>query len=105
MVIDSRLRRGDPFLIAPSSPGGYPPRGFPRYRLRILEALLDEHPPSELEKLPPRDVRPSLLVDFLYFLRQNKKWWMLPIVLVLGMVGLLTVLASTGAAPFIYTRF
>lgn len=48
---------------------------------------------------------PSLLVEFLDFLRENKKWWLLPLLIVLGLFGLLTALASSGAAPFIYTLF
>jgi hypothetical protein len=40
------------------------------------------------------------------FLRQNKKWWLLPIVTVLLMLGALMVFASGSAlAPFIYTIF
>jgi hypothetical protein len=49
--------------------------------------------------------RSSLLSEFVYFLAQNKKWWLLPILLVIGGVGLLVLLAGTGAAPFIYTMF
>lgn len=49
--------------------------------------------------------RLSLMQEFYYFLRDNKKWWLLPILLVLGMVGLLALFAGTGAAPFIYTLF
>jgi hypothetical protein len=33
----------------------------------------------------------------------NKKWWLLPIVIVLFLFGLLIFLSGTGAAPFIYT--
>ncbi len=47
----------------------------------------------------------SLVAEFLYFLRQNKKWWLLPIVLVLFLMGLLIYLSGTAAAPFIYTLF
>ncbi|HEY1602900.1 MAG TPA: DUF5989 family protein [Pirellulales bacterium] len=49
--------------------------------------------------------RNSLFTEFLYFLAQNKKWWLLPILLVMGLVGILVLLAGTGAAPFIYTLF
>lgn len=49
--------------------------------------------------------RISLLTEFLYFLRDNKKWWLLPILIVLGAVGFLAVLGGTAAAPFIYTLF
>jgi len=47
----------------------------------------------------------SLARQFLLFLAENKKWWLLPIVLVLAAVGLLALLAGTGAAPFVYTMF
>ena len=47
----------------------------------------------------------SLVQEFAAFVAENKKWWLIPILLVLGLVGLLVVLGSTGAAPFIYTLF
>ncbi len=47
----------------------------------------------------------SLPRQFLVFLGENKKWWLLPIVTVLGLLGLLSLVAGTGAAPFIYTMF
>jgi hypothetical protein len=47
----------------------------------------------------------SLIQEFFLFVKENKKWWMLPIVLALGAMGLLVALSSTGAAPFIYTLF
>jgi hypothetical protein len=47
----------------------------------------------------------GLVGEFLYFLAHNKKWWLVPIILVLLLVGILVVLGGTGAAPFIYTLF
>lgn len=47
----------------------------------------------------------GIVVNFLMFIRENRVWWMLPIVIVLSIVGLLGFLATTGAAPFIYTLF
>jgi len=47
----------------------------------------------------------GLVAEFIEFLRYNKKWWLTPIIVVLGLVGLLVVLGGTGAAPFIYTLF
>jgi hypothetical protein len=47
----------------------------------------------------------SFFRQFLLFLQDNKKWWMLPIFAVLGMIGLLVLFAGSGAAPFIYTIF
>jgi hypothetical protein len=36
---------------------------------------------------------------------QNKKFWMIPILIVLLLFGLLLFLSTTPAAPFIYTLF
>ncbi len=47
----------------------------------------------------------SLVQEFLLFVVENKKWWMIPILLVLALLGLLVMLSWTGAAPFIYTVF
>jgi len=47
----------------------------------------------------------SLAQEFFLFVIENKKWWLIPILLVLSLVGLLVVLGSTGASPFIYTLF
>jgi hypothetical protein len=47
----------------------------------------------------------SLLVEFWGFLKHNKKWWLLPILFVLLLMGALIALSTTGAAPFIYTLF
>ena len=49
--------------------------------------------------------QPSIVSEFVYFLKENKKWWLLPILLVLGMVGVLVALGGSGLAPFIYTLF
>lgn len=47
----------------------------------------------------------GMLREFIAFLGDNKKWWLLPILIVLLLFGILLVLAGTGAAPFIYTLF
>lgn len=49
--------------------------------------------------------RVSLAAEFLYFLRTSKKWWLLPILLILGGVGLLAMFSASGVAPFIYALF
>jgi hypothetical protein len=46
--------------------------------------------------------QPGLLREFWEFLRHNKKWWLLPILLALLLLGLLVVLSGTGLGPFIY---
>jgi hypothetical protein len=47
----------------------------------------------------------TLLGEVWGFLRENKKWWLLPIVITMLLLGLLVVLGGSGAAPFIYTLF
>ncbi len=59
---------------------------------------------NEFERLGEED-QLSLIREFILFIKENKAWWMIPIVLVLGLIGILVVLSSTGAAPFIYTLF
>lgn len=49
--------------------------------------------------------RPSLISEFWNFIKANKKWWLLPILFVLGLLGILVFFAGTPAAPFIYTLF
>ncbi len=49
--------------------------------------------------------RSSLVGEFFGFLMDNKKWWLLPILLMFLALGTLVVLGSGGAAPFIYTLF
>ncbi len=49
--------------------------------------------------------QPGMTADLVDFLLHNKSWWLTPIIVLLLLVGLLVVLAGTGAAPFIYTLF
>ncbi len=39
------------------------------------------------------------------FLRQTRKWWLVPILVLLALFGVLLLAGGTGAAPFIYTLF
>lgn len=59
---------------------------------------------SEFERLG-QEKQLNIVQEFAHFLAENKKWWLAPIVLALGIVGVLVILGSTGAAPFIYTLF
>lgn len=49
--------------------------------------------------------RTSLAGEFTDFLKENKKWWLAPIVVAILGLGLLVLLGGTAAAPFIYTLF
>ena len=47
-----------------------------------------------------------VLTEFWRFLKQEKKYWMMPIVFVFLLFGLLIVFAQSSAlAPFIYSLF
>jgi hypothetical protein len=44
--------------------------------------------------------------ELLSYLMRNKRWWLLPIVVLLLLMGVLIVLGQSSAiAPFIYTLF
>jgi hypothetical protein len=70
-----------------------------------VEITMSDKTVSEFEKAAVEQGSISTLSEFWYLLRQNKKWWLLPILLVLSLASLLMVLGGTAAAPFIYTLF
>ncbi len=48
----------------------------------------------------------ALLAEIWTFLRERKKWWLVPIMIMLVLFGALIVLSQSSAlAPFIYTLF
>jgi len=49
--------------------------------------------------------RVGLVGEFTAFLKENKKWWLAPIIISILGLGLLVMLGGTAAAPFIYTLF
>ncbi|MCR9244442.1 MAG: DUF5989 family protein [bacterium] len=44
----------------------------------------------------------GLVSEFIQFMAENKVWWLTPILIVFGLLGILLVLGATGVAPFIY---
>ncbi len=53
------------------------------------------------DSLPPQ---PGFWSDLFSYARSSKKWWLIPVVLVLLVVGIL-LLVTSGALPFVYTLF
>jgi hypothetical protein len=48
----------------------------------------------------------ELLRDLWKYLMQNKKWWLVPLMITLLLVGILLFLAASSAlSPFIYSLF
>jgi hypothetical protein len=60
---------------------------------------------SDFEKAAASHESESLVSELWDFLRLNKKWWLLPIIACLLLIGVLIILSQTAAAPFIYTLF
>lgn len=61
--------------------------------------------PSEFEKSALKAGRTGLFGELWGFMKENKRWWLLPILVFLLIFGTLLILGGTGAAPFIYTLF
>ena len=48
----------------------------------------------------------SIIMEFMDFLKVNKKWWLIPTIVMLFLLGALIILAEGSVlAPFIYTIF
>ena len=52
-----------------------------------------------------QDHSTGVVSELWLFMSHNKKWWLTPVVVLLLLLGLLVVLGTSGAAPFIYTLF
>jgi hypothetical protein len=61
-------------------------------KLRVFEAARRRTPPG-------------LAREFLLFLKENKKFWLIPLLTALLLLGVIVALGGTAAAPFIYSLF
>ena len=61
--------------------------------------------PTRFEDVAREKRRRGIVGDAWAFLRQSKKWWLLPMLVVMTLLGILLVLTTTGVGPFIYTLF
>jgi fluoride ion exporter CrcB/FEX len=60
---------------------------------------------TDFEAIARKGSQSSFLADLWALIRQKKKYWLVPIVIVMLVLGLLVFLSGTAAAPFIYTLF
>jgi hypothetical protein len=60
---------------------------------------------KDFETIAQAEGQANVAGEFWYFLKTNKKWWLLPILIVIFGFGLLVLFSGTAAAPFIYTLF
>ena len=70
------------------------------------DSKCESSPESKLEFQRLAEERPrSFLAEFAGFLWEEKRWWLLPIVLVLLVISLFIVVTNTAVGPFIYVLF
>ncbi len=66
---------------------------------------MPENSTSKFQQAADQHVQKGFLSELWHFIVHNKKWWMIPIIVVLLAFGVLIFLSGTGVAPFIYTLF
>ncbi len=69
-----------------------------------MSSVQPNKPTSEFE-VESQKARNNFFAEFWNFLKHNKKWWLLPILIVMVLVGVLVALSATAAASFIYPLF
>ena len=60
---------------------------------------------NEFEQMAQNRQETSFLGELWTLIREKKKFWLVPIILVLLLLGVLVLLSGTAVAPFIYTLF
>lgn len=63
---------------------------------------VDPEPSGEECRRQADSPQSELIVEFWDFLKHNKKWWLLPILIVVLLFGTLVILSGTGLELFIY---
>ena len=65
---------------------------------------MSENKKSAFEKAQQEE-QAGIIREFFLFLKHNKKYWMIPILITLLALAALIILGGTAVAPFIYTLF
>ena len=61
---------------------------------------------NEFERAAAKHDRQGMLGELWGFIKENKKWWLVPLLVTLVGFGVLVFLSTgSGFAPFIYTLF
>jgi len=60
---------------------------------------------SDFERTARTSGESSFVAELWGLIRQQRKYWLIPVVAVLLLCGVLVLLSGTAAAPFIYTLF
>jgi hypothetical protein len=67
--------------------------------------VMNPSPVNEFEKHAVELADSSIFGEFWLFLCHTKKWWLLPILGVILLLGMLVLMSGSAATPFIYTLF
>jgi hypothetical protein len=70
-----------------------------------MENVMAENQKNDDFAAQASGARGGLASEFVDFLKENKKWWLAPIIISIIGLGMLVLLGGTAAAPFIYTLF
>lgn len=80
---------------------GKPVRIFPT---NIREKSLSKI--NSINSVNGEDMKLGIVKEFFQFLFSKKKYWLIPVIIILLLLGILVVLTEgTAIAPFIYTLF
>jgi len=66
--------------------------------------MSDPQKPNEFEQANQQP-QAGIVKEFIAFLGENKKFWLIPLLLAFLAIGALLIFGGTAAAPFIYTLF
>ncbi len=66
---------------------------------------MGDPPVSDFEKASAAPPQEGVFREFWYFLKTNKKWWLIPILFFMLLFGVLLMLAGSPVAPLIYSFF
>ncbi len=66
---------------------------------------MTNEPMSDLERAALEEQSSSVWAELGMLLWENKSWWLMPVVVALGLLGVVIALGGSAAAPFIYTLF
>ncbi len=77
----------------------------PLLRRLEQEPDMEESPRNPFEEAAREKQDGNVSWELLAFLKENRKWWLLPILILLGLLGVLIALSGSAAAPFIYSLF
>lgn len=66
---------------------------------------MSQQPKDDFVRAASASNKGGLLSELWYLVNSNKKWWLVPFLIPLLLMGAIMILGGTGAAPFIYTLF